>query len=147
MNNIAELRKQKNMTQADLASLLAISQSTLSQYESGKRTPDSKVLVQLVEIFNETANYILGIPEEKSLQLDNSTLSMTQVTAIHELKDYLYVNVCLRAGWRLLHIGTRSQYIEGSVESFPFYIIGWFGKPEDAILPKDPDKKERSWLK
>lgn len=142
MNNIATLRKEKNMTQAELATLLGVSQGTLSQYESGKRTPDSKVLLRLVEVFQRTANYILGIPEETTLQLDNSTLSMTQVTAIHELKDYLYVNVCLRAGWRLLHIGTRSEYIAPGIESYPFYIIGWFGKPEDAILPENPYEPE-----
>lgn len=138
MNNIAALRKEKNMTQAELATLLGVSQGTLSQYESGKRTPDSKVLLRLVGVFQKTANYILGIPEEKTLQLDNSTLSMTQVTAIRELNDYLYVNVCLRAGWRLVHIGTRSHCGDMGTESFPSYIIGWFGNPDDAILPENP---------
>ena len=81
MNNIASLRKEKGMTQVDLAKLIGISQSALSQYEADKRTPDSKTLIKMAEIFQCTPNKVLGIPEDKkSISVDVSKLSMTDVT-------------------------------------------------------------------
>ena len=98
MNNIATLRKQREMTQTDLAAQIGISQGTLSQYESGKRTPDSKTLIKLSEFFNCTPNYILGLPEEKSINIDVSKLSMTDVTAITEVGSFKRMSVCVLAG-------------------------------------------------
>lgn len=37
---IQEIRKARNMTQADLAALLQVTPATISRYESGERIPD-----------------------------------------------------------------------------------------------------------
>lgn len=37
---IKVMRKQKNMTQADLAELLGVTPAAISRYESGERIPD-----------------------------------------------------------------------------------------------------------
>lgn len=140
MNNIATLRKAYYMTQEQLAEKIGVSQGTLSQYEADKRTPDGKVLLRLVEIFQKSANYILGLPEEQRLVFDNKTLSMTQVTRIEEISDYLRVNVCLLAGWRLLSILSRSEYYQEECRNYPLYILGWFGDPQLATLPESPAK-------
>ena len=58
---IKELRKEKGLTQSDLAKLLYTSQDTISLWELNKSLPDIKALIQLTEIFNVTADYILGI--------------------------------------------------------------------------------------
>ena len=42
MNKIKELRKEKNITVAELAKELGISQSMLTNYENGNGTPESK---------------------------------------------------------------------------------------------------------
>lgn len=43
MGKLAEKRKEKNLTQTELAKRVGISQCTLSLYENGKRCPDVKV--------------------------------------------------------------------------------------------------------
>ena len=62
--NIKGLRVEKNMTQTQLASMLFISQDTISLWERNKSLPDVKSLIQLSKIFNVTTDYILGLEIE-----------------------------------------------------------------------------------
>ena len=58
---IKELRKEKGMSQTQLANLLFVSQDTISLWECNKSLPDVKALIYLTRIFGVTADYILGI--------------------------------------------------------------------------------------
>ena len=58
---IKELRKEYGMSQTQLASLLFISQDTVSLWECGKSLPDIETVVKLTKIFNVTSDYLLGI--------------------------------------------------------------------------------------
>lgn len=65
MKNLVSLRKESNMSQLDLANLLGVSQQTVSKYENGIREPDNATLKKLAEIFNCSADYLLGITNIK----------------------------------------------------------------------------------
>jgi transcriptional regulator with XRE-family HTH domain len=54
---ITNLRKQKKMKQKELASLLKISQSTLSDYENSRSLPSIKILMKMCDIFNVPIDY------------------------------------------------------------------------------------------
>lgn len=58
---IKSLRNENNMTQTQLASLLFISQDTISLWELNKRLPDIKSVIAMAEIFNVSTDYILGL--------------------------------------------------------------------------------------
>lgn len=58
---IKELRKEKNLSQTDLAKLLYTSQDTISLWERGKSFPDIPSLIKMTEIFGVSSDYILGI--------------------------------------------------------------------------------------
>ena len=58
---IRELRKEKKMTQGQLASLLFLSQDTISLWELGKSFPDIPSLIKLSKIFNVSTDYLLGL--------------------------------------------------------------------------------------
>lgn len=60
MVNLKELRKSKNMTLKELGILINVSESAVSQYESGKRSPDYSTLVKIAEVFNVSVDYLLG---------------------------------------------------------------------------------------
>ena len=60
MNRIRELRKQKKLTQKELAKHLQIADSTLSYWEMGKYEPDNKSLKILSKFFHVPIDYILG---------------------------------------------------------------------------------------
>lgn len=63
---LRQLRKEKGLTQAELAKLLSIGESTVSFYESGKRQPDYETLIRLAEVFNVSVDYLLGRTEHKA---------------------------------------------------------------------------------
>ena len=60
---IAILRKEKNMVQKELAALLNISDSTVSNYENGVHCPDPATLCRLADFFGVSADYLLGRTE------------------------------------------------------------------------------------
>jgi XRE family transcriptional regulator, regulator of sulfur utilization len=69
---IKELRKQKELSQSQLAELVEISQTSLSQIESGQKRPSSKNLKKISSVLeiSEPMLFILAtekedIPEEK----------------------------------------------------------------------------------
>lgn len=59
MNRISALRKEKKMSQTELANMLNVSQGTLSFWENEKYDIDNESLIKLSEIFNVSTDYIL----------------------------------------------------------------------------------------
>lgn len=58
-NRIRELRKQNSMTLIDLGKVLGVAESTVSQYETGKREPSNEMLLRLAEFFNVSVDYLI----------------------------------------------------------------------------------------
>ena len=57
---LKELRKEKNMTQQDLADILDITDKAISKWENGRCLPDLYFLQKLTEIFNVSEKEILN---------------------------------------------------------------------------------------
>ncbi len=57
---IAELRKEKNLTQRELGNSLGVSDKAISRWETGKGYPDVASLVDLSEFFEVSVNEILA---------------------------------------------------------------------------------------
>lgn len=72
MNNLTKIRKQKNLTQAQVAKALNIGQSTLSQYERGSRNMDEPIILMFANYYNVSADYLLGIDETKQKAIDET---------------------------------------------------------------------------
>lgn len=60
-NRIRELRKQKGITMKQLGAALGLAESTISQYETGKREPDLRTLVKISEYFGVRVEDILPL--------------------------------------------------------------------------------------
>jgi transcriptional regulator with XRE-family HTH domain len=56
---IARLRRQKKMTQGDLAKLLNVSSKAISKWETGKGYPDVELFPELAKILCVTIDYIM----------------------------------------------------------------------------------------
>lgn len=78
--NIKTLRKQKNLTQSQLASKIGVNKSIISAYENQERLPSVAVLIKLSYEFNVSIEYLLGVKRNKFI--DVSKLSDRQVAAI-----------------------------------------------------------------
>ena len=57
---LQELRKERNLTQEDLAAKLNISSQSISKWENNLSTPDLEMLLNICKILNVSTDYILG---------------------------------------------------------------------------------------
>lgn len=66
MNNLRAIRKNRNYSMKNLGELIGMSESTISQYETGKRQPDPSTLIKLAEVLNTTVDCLLGLDSNLS---------------------------------------------------------------------------------
>lgn len=78
---IRDLRKQKRMSQTELAKIIHVSQQTVTAWETGKAEPSSSAVSNLADYFNVTTDYLLGRPEKKkekqNVELTDDDIIMT----------------------------------------------------------------------
>lgn len=71
-NRLRQLRKDRKLTQQQLAELIGVKNGVISFYELGDRIPSPEVLRKLALALHVTADYLLGI--ERIATLDASGL-------------------------------------------------------------------------
>lgn len=60
---LKELRKERNLTQTQIAQQLNIKQNTYSQYENGDRQVPLEIIIQLSKIYEVSTDYLLGLEQ------------------------------------------------------------------------------------
>ena len=78
--NIHDLRKEKHMTQTQLAELVGVKKAQISAIENQQRLPSINLLIKLASVFNVSIEYLLGI--NKNNTIDVSKLTPEQVAMI-----------------------------------------------------------------
>lgn len=68
---IADMRNAKNMTQAELAEKLSVTTQAISKWETGAGFPDIQIIPQLADIFDTTADYLLGCEKKQKILVYN----------------------------------------------------------------------------
>lgn len=83
MLKLREIRKKCGITMKELGAEIGVAESTISQYETGKRQPDYETLLKLGEFFGVSVDYILTgkekapAPEdEREITFDDFTYAM-----------------------------------------------------------------------
>ncbi|GAB6100399.1 hypothetical protein JCM16358_22780 [Halanaerocella petrolearia] len=104
---LRKLRKEENLTQAQLGKKLNLGESTISLYESNKREPDYKTLKKIADFFNVTADYLLGFSskEEQKDKLKEIAPEKTLELLNPEEIDFL---------WEILHDDKRQILLRES---------------------------------
>ena len=62
---LKDLREDKDLKQENIAQLLKITRQQYGLYETGKRTIQLDLLIELASFYNTSIDYILGITNEK----------------------------------------------------------------------------------
>ena len=79
---IAERRKLKNLTQAQLAERLNITDRAVSKWENGRSLPDSSIMLELCEMLEITVNDLLSgevvVMEKYNKELENNLLEIVK---------------------------------------------------------------------
>ena len=87
---IKQLRKEKGMTQTDLAMTLNVTKGTVSTWETNSRTPSFDTLNALSDLFERRLDYIMGRSDDATPTTQNADdledLALSQVEA--DLTEY-----------------------------------------------------------
>ncbi len=66
------LRKERKLTQSEVAKALKISKTCYAGYEQGYREPDLKTLKELALYYDTTTDFLLGLEDESGAKISNS---------------------------------------------------------------------------
>ncbi|MDZ5560937.1 helix-turn-helix domain-containing protein [Enterococcus cecorum] len=89
MNRIKELRNEKSITVKELAEIIGISQSMLSNYENGNSEPRNKdTWMMLADYFGVTPEYLLGYSDIRTNE-DKKHLEALLKKEVSEELDYV----------------------------------------------------------
>ena len=90
---LQELRKDNNISQAELAKLLGVSHYTVSSYECNRSDPDDNSKIKIAKLFNISIDYLVGLIDEPlSYNRDNHGIeikSPLDKTDIENIKNYI----------------------------------------------------------
>ena len=75
---IAKMRKEKNMTQEDLAKILGVTNKTISRWENGNYMPDLSLLKPLSEVLDISLNELLS--GEKDINIQKADENISNIT-------------------------------------------------------------------
>ena len=94
---IAELRKEQNMTQQELADRLNVTDRAVGNWENGRRMPDYSILMELCARLNVSVNELLAgervTPEKKEERFEENICNFITVNRNEKKKHRLIVSV------------------------------------------------------
>lgn len=67
-DRLKKIREERNINQADLAAVLNVSQGTIGNWETNKRTPDLATIKRIAEFFNVSIDYLAD--NESNIEID-----------------------------------------------------------------------------
>lgn len=89
-DRLKHLRKEKDLTQEELAKKLGISRSSLAMYEQGNREPDLETQELIADFFNVNLDYLMGRSKNRTTIFLQSDVDMETFEAIYKssLEEY-----------------------------------------------------------
>lgn len=123
---IQELRKEKHMTQKELADIVGVSDKTISKWEHGNSVPDTSILLLLCQTLDISVNELLSckrlLNEEYSSEAE---VNMVRLLKEKQEKGYRSTLLCF-AGlvlaiisfgfWYLINFGVDSGMIKHFID-------------------------------
>lgn len=91
-DRLAELRKDKGLTQQEFADLMSLSKSAISSYERNLTTPDDDTKVRFARFFNVSLDYMMGAKDcQEALDAPRNHILLLQLPdkAQNELTSFI----------------------------------------------------------
>lgn len=87
------LRKEKRLTQKQLASMIGVQHSVISFYEVGDRIPSVEIIIKLAAVLHVSSDYLLGIEKKDTIDIsglseEDKRLIRSMVNNIREKEEY-----------------------------------------------------------
>ena len=114
MNRLKELRKEKKLTQKELAEKTDIPYRTLQRWENGETDIKSEKANELAKLFNVSVSYLLGYSDKEerssSIELKNDIRRETAIDRGFSMQGLLDENSALRDENRRLNNELTNSY-------------------------------------
>jgi transcriptional regulator with XRE-family HTH domain len=91
MLRLKVLREKWRLNQEGLAMKLNVSQSTVSAYEIGERTPDLEILIVIANFFDVSLDYLVGLSDVKQ-RITQSDLLPDELEHLHTYRQLSIVD-------------------------------------------------------
>ena len=119
-NFLRELRKEKNLTQEQLADVFNVSARTVSRWETGSNMPDISILVEIADYYDLDVREILNGERSNALPAGSSS--------IKEIAEYADKDK------EKLAVKTRLYAIAGIIGIITYLCLRAFGNPDSIII-------------
>ncbi len=88
---LADVRKEHNDRQADLAQKLHVTLYTVRSWEQGKSSPSHEMLVQICRLYQVSSDYLLGLSDHDPLLFSSDQPSEYDhnIKLLHEFAEFL----------------------------------------------------------
>lgn len=97
MELLKELRKQRKITQNELADYLHLARSTYQSYEYGAAEPDIGTLKKIADFFDVSLDYLCGRPNANLIFTDS--LSPNKKQLVNMIKGLSEDETLIALGW------------------------------------------------
>lgn len=104
---IATLRKEKNITQKELAEQLGVTDKAVSKWERGLNYPDLSLFPELAKVLDTTIAELLGLDSnipDSAINILSEISKQEKKTLQNIVKEYLFLTILLGAGFLFLKI-------------------------------------------
>lgn len=124
---IGELRKEKGMTQKELAERLLVSSKAISKWETGANLPDIALLVPLADILGVTVTELLECQrntEQQNPEVERAVRKAIQIANVPEKKSPLvpcFVASCILCLAELIGL---KQWMHPQISDTIWYLMG-----------------------
>lgn len=119
-NFLRELRKEKNLTQEQLADVFNVSARTVSRWETGSNMPDISILVEIADYYDLDVREILNGERSNALPAGSSS--------IKDIAEYADKDK------EKLAVKTRLYDIVGIIGIITYLCLRAFGNPDSIII-------------
>ncbi len=82
-NRLKVLREEQGLKQGQFADMIGITRQSMSNYESGKHSPDVDVIVKMAHALNCSTDYLMGLTEHsnynRQVEFDDSITKLSNI--------------------------------------------------------------------
>lgn len=83
-DRLKQLRKEKNLTQIQLAQIFNVANGTIAMWETGKREPDFDTIGRLADYFKVSIDYLMGRVNQPWFYLDTQKMLENMISSEDE---------------------------------------------------------------
>lgn len=123
---LKRLRKHKNITQAELAEYLKISQSAVGMYESGKRMPDYDTMIAIADYYNVDIDYLYERTKKvpQHIPILGYVAAGIPIEAITDIIDYEEIDAnMVRDGSEYFGLKIKGDSMEPMISNTDYVIV------------------------